>query len=428
METGSDRAPDIISNLPLNVIEGILMCLPLRDAVRTSILSRKWRYRWTTIPQLVFDDTCVPVTSSSLAVTKTKFVSFVDRALLLHRGPIQKFKLSISYLQSCPDIDQWILFLSWRNVKEISLELEEKEWYKVPSCLFSCQYLTHLELFRCEVHPPPTFKGFSNLKSLSFQQSYFENGVVESILSSCPILESFTLTYFDTLSMNICAPNLKYLRLEGEFKDICLENTPLLETICIALYMTEEIADHLEATTTCNLIKALGNVPALERLVAESYFVKYLSVKSVPSKLALKYEHLKKLELYQVGFEDVNEISVAICLLVCSPNLEELLFSASSDNEACIGPDMDYWDKQHPIDCSFKRLQIVNMTDMSGVPDEMEFTKFLLAKSPVLKTMSIKSSTYLTVEGAWDMLIELLGFPRASPQARIIYIQDNTMT
>ncbi|KAF9624776.1 hypothetical protein IFM89_013857 [Coptis chinensis] len=345
METGSDRAPDIISNLPLNVIEGILMCLPLRDAVRTSILSRKWRYRWTTIPQLVFDDTCVPVTSSSLAVTKTKFVSFVDRALLLHRGPIQKFKLSISYLQSCPDIDQWILFLSWRNVKEISLELEEKEWYKVPSCLFSCQYLTHLELFRCEVHPPPTFKGFSNLKSLSFQQSYFENGVVESILSSCPILESFTLT----------PPRGYYL--------------------------------------TCNLIKALGNVPALERLVAESYFVKYLSVKSVPSKLALKYEHLKKLELYQVGFEDVNEISVAICLLVCSPNLEELLFSASSDNEACIGPDMDYWDKQHPIDCSFKRLQIVNMTDMSGVPDEMEFTKFLLAKSPVLKTMSIKSST-----------------------------------
>ncbi|PIA63375.1 hypothetical protein AQUCO_00201009v1 [Aquilegia coerulea] len=423
MEAETVLAPDIISNLPLNVVECILMCLPLRDAVRTSILSQKWRYKWVSIPELVFDDTCVPNSSGSLAVIRNKFVNFVDRVLLLHRGPIQKFKLSVSYLQSIPDIDQWLLYLSWREVKELSIELEEKEWLKVPSCLFSCQHLTHLELFRCEVRPPPTFKGFSSLKSLSLQQSFFEGGVIENLLPSCPHLESFSLAYFDTLSLTIRAPNLKYLRLEGEFKDLCLENTPLLATVSIALYMTEEISEHLEQTTICNMINALGSVPLLERLVAESYFVKHLSVNKVPRRLPIKYERLKTLELYQVGFEDVNEISVAICLIVNSPNLEELLFSASSDSEACMGPDMDYWETQHPLDCSFKRLQNVNMTDISGVADELEFIKFLLAKSPVLKTMSIKPSIYV-VDGGWEMLIEMLRFPRASVQAGIIYHQD----
>lgn len=87
MDVGSALDPDIISNLPLNVLEHILMCLPIRDAVRTGILSSKWRYKWVSIPELVFDDSCVPI-SSSITARKSKFVTFVDRVLLLHKGPI----------------------------------------------------------------------------------------------------------------------------------------------------------------------------------------------------------------------------------------------------------------------------------------------------------------------------------------------------
>ncbi|XVF43353.1 hypothetical protein PTKIN_Ptkin02bG0033600 [Pterospermum kingtungense] len=46
---------DIISNLPDNITERILARLPIQDAVRTSVLSRNWRYKWTTLPDLVFD-------------------------------------------------------------------------------------------------------------------------------------------------------------------------------------------------------------------------------------------------------------------------------------------------------------------------------------------------------------------------------------
>ncbi|KAK1428454.1 hypothetical protein QVD17_17289 [Tagetes erecta] len=45
---------DMISNLPQSIIEIILCLLPTKEAARTSILSREWMYRWTTIPKLAF--------------------------------------------------------------------------------------------------------------------------------------------------------------------------------------------------------------------------------------------------------------------------------------------------------------------------------------------------------------------------------------
>ncbi|GKE67704.1 F-box/FBD/LRR-repeat protein-like protein, partial [Tanacetum coccineum] len=46
---------DRLSELPLNIIETILCLVPIREAGRTSILSKEWRYRWTKVPKLVFD-------------------------------------------------------------------------------------------------------------------------------------------------------------------------------------------------------------------------------------------------------------------------------------------------------------------------------------------------------------------------------------
>ncbi|MCE2055106.1 hypothetical protein HAX54_041991 [Datura stramonium] len=56
-EVPGGRTCDIISNLPGDVINVILMCLPLQDAVRTSVLSRKWRYNWAKLPKLTLDHT-----------------------------------------------------------------------------------------------------------------------------------------------------------------------------------------------------------------------------------------------------------------------------------------------------------------------------------------------------------------------------------
>lgn len=270
---GDVETLDLISDLPQSIVEIILTLLPIRDAVRTSILSTKWRYRWATLTHLVFDDTCVAMCNDK-GLIENNLIKFITRALFLHQGPIHKFQLSTSYLQCCPDIDQWILFLSRSDIKELVLELGEGEWFRVPSCLFNCKKLTRLELTRCEFDPPLGFKGFPCLKSLSLCQVLVAAEAIESLISGCPLLEILSLSYFDSLVLNIRAPNLKYLCLEGEIKDICLESTPLLVAMSVAMYLTDDIAEHLEQSSSCNFIKFLGGVPRLESLIGHIYFTK----------------------------------------------------------------------------------------------------------------------------------------------------------
>ncbi|KAL6350616.1 hypothetical protein AAG906_022326 [Vitis piasezkii] len=413
-----DDAPklDLISNLPLSIIESILVRLPIREAVRTSILSSKWRYRWSGITDLVFED--------DLFLLNDKLKKFITQVLLLHAGPIHKFQITTSNLRICPDIDQWILFLSRNDVKEILLELGECEWFTVPSCLFSCQKLTRLELVRCELHPPPTFKGFLHLKILNLHQVSITCEAIQSLVSSCPLLECLSLSYFDSLALNISAPNLKYLFLEGEFKEICLENTPGLVSVTVAMYMSDDVVEHFEQSSSCNFIKFFGGAPHLERLIGHIYFTKFLSIGNELGRHPITYHHLKNIELYQVSFEDIKEILVILRLIIYSPNLEELQISGSSNTS--VSPevlDLDFWENECPLDCAFKCLQTVKMTDISGLPHEMRFIKFLLENSPILEIMSITPSVY-AIEGRMHMVTELLEFRRVSPQAKIKFVLD----
>lgn len=413
---------DYISDLPQSIIETILTKIPLRDAVRTSILSSKWRYKWASLTQLEFDDKCCGTLDRALA--EINLVKFVSGFLFLHDGPIHRFALSTAYLQCSPDVDQWLLFLSRKDVKELILELGGGEWFRAPSCLFSCRKLVRLELVRCELDPPLSFKGFSFLKHLNLQQVLIAPDAVENLISSCPLLESLTLSYFDSLELTIRAPNLKYLILEGEFKDICLENTPMLVAISVAMYMTDDIAEHFGQCSSCNFDKFLGGVPALQRLIGHIYFTKYMSIGNTLENTQMTYQQLKVIELYQVSFEDMKEIMVVLRLILNAPNLQELQISGSSNSSSATeAPDFDFWENECPCDCTFEQLKIVKMTDMSGVPHEMGFIEFLLGCSPVLEIMSISPSMYVT-KGRLNLLIELLRFRRASAEAEIIFVQD----
>nr|XP_043613879.1 F-box/FBD/LRR-repeat protein At1g13570 [Erigeron canadensis] len=423
MHTELPPREDYISDLPQSIIEIILTKVPLRDVVRTSILSTKWRYKWATLTQLEFDDKCVSGTHDR-TIAETNLVNFITRFLFLHDGPINRFSLSTAYLQSSPDVDQWLLFLSRKNVIELVLELGEGEWFRAPSSLFWCKKLVRLELVRCELDPPLSFEGFLNLKYLNLQQVLIAPDAIENLIYSCPLLESLTLSYFDSLELTIRAPNLKYLILEGEFKDICLENTPMLVALSVAMYMTDDIAEHFGQSSSCNFDKFLGGVPSLQRLIGHIYFTKYMSIGNTLGKTQMTYTQLKVIELYQVSFEDMKEIMVVLRLILNAPNLEELQISGSSNSSSATeAPDLHFWEKECPCDCTFERLKIVKMTDMSGVPHEMAFIELLLGNSPVLEIMSITPSVYVT-EGRLNLLIELLRFKRASAEAEIIFVQD----
>lgn len=264
-----------INNLPGHIVDKILSHLSLRDAVRTSILSSKWRYRWVTLPYLVFDNQSVLVSTQDQTLIKNKLVSIVDHVLLLHTGPIHKFKLSHRDLQGVSDIDRWILYLSRGSVKEFILEIWKGHRYKLPSSIYSCQKLIHLELFNCLLKPSPHFNGFKSLKSLDLQHITMDQLAFEHMISSCPLLERLTLMNFDGFTLlNIHAPNLLFFDVGGVFEDVSFQDTFHLAVVSIGLYVNSGIERNLAFGSTGNLIKFFACLPHIQRLEVQSFFLK----------------------------------------------------------------------------------------------------------------------------------------------------------
>lgn len=90
---------DRISKLPDSLILSILELLPMRDVVRTMILSKRWKNLWTTVSCLNF-------------INLWKYPeSFVNRALKPWRGEkILKFKIDFWSSRSLTSrhVDSWV--------------------------------------------------------------------------------------------------------------------------------------------------------------------------------------------------------------------------------------------------------------------------------------------------------------------------------
>ncbi|XP_019245737.1 PREDICTED: F-box/FBD/LRR-repeat protein At1g13570-like [Nicotiana attenuata] len=314
------------TNLPENVINAILMCLPLRDAVRTSILSKKWRYKWCRLPQLTLDDK-IWKTTNNLLSPSIKFTNIMYNILTLHSGPITKFTLSMSELKKYPKIDSLIYLLSRNGIEHLVVQFSEWNLYKLPSSFFTCSQLRHLTLQNCLICPPPAFKGFDMLISLELCHVSVSSISLESLISSSPYLENLVLKISDTLShIQIKAPLLKSFGFTGCTKFISLKNVPHLTKLSL-MY-----GESYEDSEKCDLDKFLRSFPVLEHLHLEYGSSQFL-VADVPKRLSSALDHLKHL---YVSVDELDDISCALCLIRSAPYLQTLEVKVSmdeSDNE-----------------------------------------------------------------------------------------------
>jgi hypothetical protein len=281
--------PDRISCLPGHVIDQILSYLPIREAVRTSVLSSEWRNKWYTLPNLVFDIRCVSnieaIEDPSIFISK--LLRIVDHVLLLHSGPINKFQLfdpgcDLIGVNSVADIERWILRLTEKSIKEFALQIFAEEFlripkfelYKIPQCLFSCQSLHHLKLYCCCIQPPTTFKGFNNLKSLELYQVTMAQDAFENLISGCHLLEDLKLLYLDGLTqLNIHAPNLKKFLIVGDFVDLSFDNT--FQLIELAFFFFDSPRNHSQLRgCSSNLLRFFAHLPHIQSLSISSQFLK----------------------------------------------------------------------------------------------------------------------------------------------------------
>ncbi|CAN4122774.1 unnamed protein product [Withania somnifera] len=120
----------------------------------------------------------------------------------------------------------------------------------------------------------------------------------------------------------------------------------------------------------------------------------------------------------RINFNHSDECLAALCLLRSSPNLQELEMLARTEEQSTARTVANVME-ENCRNCMFNQLRLVKIAGISGLKQELNFINFLLANSPVLERMTVKPAS---VDGAWEMLKELLRFRRASVQAEVVYL------
>ncbi|PWA36380.1 F-box domain, FBD domain, Leucine-rich repeat domain, L domain-like protein [Artemisia annua] len=223
-----ENGVDFISNMPDPILQLILQGLPTtEEVVRTSILSKRWRYLWTSIPyfpSIDLDVSRAPKNPKKLALQKKKFKEFISWVLENQTLDLDSFHLSTYnyYMQST--IWRWVDAAVMRKVKRLDLTFFTRGLYE-DITLPHCHSLESLRLFlytRSSLEFPDGMC-FPALRFLELNDVVIAKlDLVERFSTICPLLKELCLIdcfitkhkWGDTLS--ISCPKLKTLRINKQ--------------------------------------------------------------------------------------------------------------------------------------------------------------------------------------------------------------------
>ncbi|XP_057772070.1 F-box/LRR-repeat protein At3g26922-like [Salvia miltiorrhiza] len=183
-ESGSlDRLSDLPDALILEILS--LLSSSIRDVVRTTILSKRWKDLWTTVPRFDFD--------------------FCDEDPNFIRGALAQWKAME------------------KQVEELTVNLKSSmsiEYY-VPHHLYSCSSISRLCLSYCSVQIEENVQ-WNQLRSLTLEHAdsvKVSSVTMSQILSAAPRLEQLILRPLEvTEDFYIVSTSLKFLEIgHGEY-------------------------------------------------------------------------------------------------------------------------------------------------------------------------------------------------------------------
>ncbi|KAM5586470.1 hypothetical protein ABKV19_005405 [Rosa sericea] len=467
---------DRISGLPDALLCHILSFLQTIYAVRTCVLSTRWKNIWESVPNLDFDSG--PFRKSAKLKTVGDHVLFFRNS-----SNIQRFRLNWNYNgidQSC--INGWIHTAMKRNVVELDLFVNSRlhcHFFELPKSIFMCKTLMILKLrSNFTANNIPASGCFPNLKFLHVTvDHYICTDSMVKLFSSCPVLEDLTIDGHLTWSasvLEIAAPALKTLSIccniwypggQYNYSINCpkLENFVLKGNVLANYYLGQaeslvkaniELLRHFSKkesgfSLVTALLAGVSNVNFL------CFSAHCFEVGSLPA-----YENLRQLKLV---IHDCFCWELLTELLKRSPILESLVLECEvggcpqedsdndegslyeEDSESEEGSEHEEGSENerksdheegsvneqgsehqwNPPDCVPKccllHLKIVSIRGFMGERDELEVAKYLLKYGQVLNKMTI-SMEDLDVNEKEKIYKEFLMVPRGSRTSIVEFI------
>ncbi|KAM7489469.1 hypothetical protein LguiB_026953 [Lonicera macranthoides] len=205
-----DQDPTI--QLPDEILAYILSFLTLKEAIATSVLSKRWKGLWAFMTHLHFDhkiswldDDLIIMKEKSAserrivakkleAENTDRFVGQVNEILKLQKSPtIEEFRVCVELDENYKiNIDEWLKFALTRRVQRLELYMA---WHHIETVSVS---------------------DFKSLKSLHLKAVDVSGQVLENILANCPVLERFAVHgSLELKTFKLASPSLvlKYLEI-----------------------------------------------------------------------------------------------------------------------------------------------------------------------------------------------------------------------
>lgn len=389
----AECATDRITDLPDAVLYHILNFLPIKTVAQTSILSKRWRSLWSSVPDLDFTSiNLVGFSQLSLklngakrsnSVSHNRGTDFIAQVLALRNKSsdlrVLRFRAALSF----SGLNGLIRCAIRQNVQELDVEVATDDYFNFPRSVISSESLRVFKLksqdpgFRL---PPQSVMrgGFRSLHTLSlslvnlddqpslldlFTDSSFPRlrnlslddcFGLKNLKINCRMLQDLTLKNITDLhGLNVSGYKLETLRVGSCFdaysdkswvkvdapslRCIIWEYNAVTATVCLQnLASLHEASigllvlhESLNAAKLHSVSTLLSGLSHAHCLTFESQCIEILSNKNYMTHGLLPFDNLKSLELH-TGFNKHNVFGLA-CLFRSCPMLQTLIIKIIND-------------------------------------------------------------------------------------------------
>uniref|UniRef100_A0A1J3JEU7 Putative F-box/FBD/LRR-repeat protein n=1 Tax=Noccaea caerulescens TaxID=107243 RepID=A0A1J3JEU7_NOCCA len=441
---------DKISALPDDLLVHILLLVSTEDAVRTMILSKRWRFVWTMVPKLGYreinDDTHKVITSGLFGRflgplfgkrdQQRSIWRFVDESLQLHKAPILEL-LAIELGPRCPvnvDVEKWIVNAVDRRVRELGLVLN---WSSEPTSLskrlYTCDTLVKLYLSYKIVVDVPSPVCLPSLKSLSLQfVVYKDEDSLVRLLSNCPVLTHLGVDrhHHDNLTnFTIKVPSLEYLLYDyvelGEVDNQVIGGSLVIDSPALKRISFRDFSeDSCSLEDRPRLEKASINVyhdlddKFMRSLSSVMYLELGLSVATVAWCNAINYSQLIECKLTLL--HDFDWLESLMMFLHKSPNLKVLFI-----DQTFIPLEEDFsltWNKPCLVPrCLLTHLEVFEWEIYRGRSEEKKALRYIFSKSRCLKRAGISLESTCNPKDREMMVKEIESMFRVSKSSQLLF-------
>ncbi|KAG7583479.1 F-box-like domain superfamily, partial [Arabidopsis suecica] len=349
---------DRVSQLPDPLLTQILNLLTTEEAVKTSVLSTRWRTLWLWVPNLELSFSKFPSFTAFLSFGNLFFdsvrVSCIDNLKLYIDGN------DASYLKP------WIDALVKRKIQRLYVRRTLGGYsHEMPLSLYVCESLVSLKLFRLTL-VDVEFVSLPCLKILRLKDIVFHNeATFERLVSSCPVLEE--------LKIDVVWNDGNVYRVHSRsLKRFCFRRSSSLRFQLIHHYSEFE------------QLPRFGYMSSLYvTLNASDLKLFPIFLRSCPN--------LKSLILERIG-----------CSHQLSPKAKER--GSISSVPECLLTSLEFVEFKAPI---------------WGLAPEMKLVWYFLENCPTLKKLTLRLKSHLTKD---DFVKQLLKIPRGSTDCEIVIL------